>query len=89
MNITPQAWKELEKRIRKDRAKNKCERCGVSNNAYDVQGRDIQKIKLVVIHVVSPTSNDESNLLCVCQRCRPLVEDEADKKQVPGQLELF
>jgi len=36
----PPNWREISRRIRHDRAKNKCEVCGVDNHAVGYRGKD-------------------------------------------------
>lgn len=66
--LYPKNWRELSKRIRFERAKNRCEWCGAENyQPHPVTGL---KVILTVAHVDhDPTHNDEENLAALCQRC--------------------
>jgi len=79
-------WKAIEHRIRVGRAKNKCETCGKSHNSYEVEGKNIDRIKLKVIHLDDdPTNNADGNLLAVCQFC----ESKRDSILPKNQARLF
>jgi hypothetical protein len=81
-------WKATERRI-KQRAKRKCERCGVADNTYEQRNGRLIKIVLKVICLYDKPI--DANLRCLCQECTPIVLDEVqvalDKQQ--GQARLF
>ena len=55
-------------KIRYERTKNKCEKCGVENGKK-IEGKK-GKIILTVAHIdQNPTNNSLDNLLALCQRC--------------------
>lgn len=61
-------WKLISLKIRIERAKNKCEKCGVENGK-PIEGKK-GKIILTVAHLdQDPTNNNLNNLLALCQRC--------------------
>lgn len=61
-------WKLISLKIRIERAKNKCEKCGIENGKQ-IEGKK-GKIILTVAHIdQDPTNNNFNNLLALCQRC--------------------
>ena len=66
--LYPPDWNEISKRIRFERAKNLCERCGAKNKQpHPITG---SKVVLTVAHLNhDPRDNSESNLSAMCQRC--------------------
>lgn len=64
----PKNWKEISKKIRHIRAKNKCERCGARNgHPHPKTG---SKVVLTVAHLDhDPTNCDFANLRAWCQKC--------------------
>jgi ribosomal protein S14 len=75
----PKNWKQISEDIRFNRAKNKCEICGVVNHSYInrhtreicLQGEDDAiRVVLTVAHLDhKPENCDYSNLLALCQKC--------------------
>lgn len=64
----PADWHEISRRIRQDRANNRCEWCGAENyQPHPVTG---SKVILTVAHLDHDiTHNDDDNLAALCQRC--------------------
>lgn len=64
----PKEWPQISRRIRFDRAKNKCEWCGAENGkSHPITG---SRVVLTVAHLDhTPENCDESNLRALCQRC--------------------
>ena len=68
-------WHLISHLIRKVRAKNKCEWCGVLNGSYRFRPTspdDFKKVKIVltVAHLDHDKNNNRfSNLAALCQRC--------------------
>jgi len=61
-------WKNISKRIRFERAGNKCEFCGAEN--YEPHPDTGSKVILTVAHLEhNPQNNDDKNLKALCQRC--------------------
>lgn len=92
--LYPDNWRELSKRIRFERAQNRCEWCGAEN--YQLHPVTGSKVILTVAHVDhDPTNNDEANLAALCQRChlRHDAKEHASnarrtRARKAGQLEL-
>lgn len=66
--LYPTNWKEISKRIRFERAKNKCEFCGAENyKPHPITG---SKVVLTVAHLDhNPRNCNEDNLKALCQKC--------------------
>jgi 5-methylcytosine-specific restriction endonuclease McrA len=66
--LYPGNWKEISKRIRFERAKNKCEFCGAENyKPHPITG---SKVILTVAHLDhNPKNNNNENLKALCQKC--------------------
>lgn len=63
----PTNWEEISKYIRFERAKNKCEFCGIENYSITPRGT---RVILTVAHLDHNTqNNDYSNLKALCQKC--------------------
>lgn len=64
----PRNWKEIQKRIRDDRAQGRCERCGARNlMEHPVNGK---RTVLAVAHLDHDRGNNaDDNLACLCQLC--------------------
>jgi 5-methylcytosine-specific restriction endonuclease McrA len=64
----PRNWKALSKRIREERAGNRCEWCKAANGKpHPVTG---STVVLTVAHLDhTPENNTESNLAALCQKC--------------------
>jgi len=64
----PDNWQEISKRIRFERAGNKCEWCGAENHKpHPITG---SKVVLTVAHLNHVKSDvREENLKALCQRC--------------------
>ncbi len=81
-------WKATERRIKVNRARRKCERCGVADNTYEQRNGKLIKIVLKVICLYGEPI--DANLRCLCQECTPVVLDEVqaehDKRQGQGRL---
>lgn len=61
-------WKNISKRIRFDRANNRCEWCNAEN--YEIHPETGSKVILTVAHLDhNKQNNDEDNLRALCQRC--------------------
>lgn len=86
-------WKAIEKRIRVERAKRKCERCGVPDNSYEQRNGKLIKLKLKVIRLDGDASNNvDWNLRCLCQECKPIVieaEQQIRDAEQSGRTRLF
>ena len=77
--LYPKNWKQISEYIRFERAKNKCEFCGVVNYSFvDKITRDIKlehednvvQIILTVAHLDhNPSNCDYANLKALCQKC--------------------
>jgi 5-methylcytosine-specific restriction endonuclease McrA len=66
--LYPENWKQISKRIRFERAKNKCEVCGAEN--YRPHPETGSRVVLTVAHLDhDPQNNKEDNLKAMCQRC--------------------
>jgi 5-methylcytosine-specific restriction endonuclease McrA len=88
----PKNWKAISRRIRDQRARNKCENCGVKN--YSI--RDGAKIVLTVAHLDhTPENCSDDNLRAWCQRChnrydvgerRRGIKERARTKMADGDL---
>lgn len=64
----PKNWPEISKRIRFERAENKCEKCGAEN--YNPHPDTGSKVILTVAHLDhTPEHCDDENLMAMCQRC--------------------
>ena len=64
----PRNWKEISRRIRFDRADNKCEFCGAIN--YEPHPITKSKVILTVAHLNhNPQDCSEGNLKALCQKC--------------------
>src|SRR5437867_3514902 len=67
-NLYPENWKWLSLKIRVERAKNHCEKCGVKNGKA-IEGK-IGRVVLTVAHLdQNPENNIETNLKALCQKC--------------------
>lgn len=64
----PKDWSEISKRIRFERAGNKCEWCGAANHEpHPVTGG---MVTLTVAHLDhNPESDDESRMRALCNSC--------------------
>jgi len=64
----PKNWKDISKRIRFERANNKCEFCGAENyKPHPITG---SKVILTVAHLNHiPEDCREENLKALCQKC--------------------
>ena len=61
-------WRRLSKRLRTERAGNKCEWCGAEN--YKPHPITKSKVILTCAHLnQTPGDNREENLAVLCQRC--------------------
>lgn len=70
----PADWKQISKRIRFERADNKCEWCGAENyQPHPITG---SKVVLTVAHYPDPSPMNcaENNLHALCQRCHNRVD---------------
>ena len=67
-SLYPADWPEISRRIRYERAGNRCEWCGAENGKpHPVTG---SKVVLTVAHIDhNIENNDDSNLAALCQRC--------------------
>lgn len=67
-SLYPKDWKEISRRIRFDRADNKCEFCGAIN--YEPHPITKSKVILTVAHLNhNPQDCSEGNLKALCQKC--------------------
>lgn len=66
--LYPPDWKEISKRIRFERAGNKCEWCGAENHKpHPITGG---MVTLTVAHLDhNPANCDEGNLRALCNAC--------------------
>jgi hypothetical protein len=63
-------WKLISKLIRVNRAKNKCEWCGVENYSRVMRSNGLTTIILTVAHIDhDKTNNRFGNLAALCQKC--------------------
>lgn len=64
----PKDWKAISRRIRFDRADNRCEDCGAENyQPHPITG---SKVVLTVAHLDhTPENCADENLKALCQRC--------------------
>jgi len=77
--LYPENWKKISKRIRFERAKNKCEVCGTEN--YKLHPDTGSKVVLTVAHLDhNPQNNREENLKAMCQRCHLRYDSEHHAK---------
>lgn len=84
--------KAVDRRIRVERAKRQCERCGVPDNSYEQRNGKLIKIILKVIRLDGNESNNaDTNLLCLCQECQPIVLDAEQilRDKAQNQERLF
>ena len=66
--LYPKNWPAISRRIRFERAGNRCEWCGAEN--YRPHPETDSRVVLTVAHLDhSPANNDESNLAALCQKC--------------------
>jgi hypothetical protein len=80
----PPDWLEISRHIRTERAKNRCERCGVENYSPLPGGF---KVILTVVHLNHrPEDCREENLKALCQRCHLRYDREGE---LPGQGYLW
>jgi hypothetical protein len=93
----PKDWPEIRKRIL-ERAKNRCEFCGVENHTFreNYDGRKPTYIVLTIAHLDhTPENCDPDNLRALCQACHleydrehheqtkwQIIERERDKNQM-------
>ena len=64
----PKDWKAISKRIREERAGNKCEWCGAQNGKPHPETGSV--VVLTVAHLDhTPENCADSNLAALCQRC--------------------
>lgn len=77
--LYPPNWKEISKRIRFERAGNRCEVCDCENyQPHPITG---SHVVLTVAHLDhDPTNNDEQNLKAMCQRCHNRYDVEHRKQ---------
>jgi hypothetical protein len=75
----PKDWPAISKRIRFERALNRCEVCGAENyQPHPVTG---SKVILTTAHLDHmPENCDDDNLKAMCQRCH-LSYDAAERKR--------
>jgi hypothetical protein len=100
MKRYPANWREISNRIRFERAKGKCERCGAEHGKP--HPRTGSKVVLTTAHI-GPTKHDKMDcrdeaLLALCQAChlredihehmRHAAETRRQKKIQAGQLEI-
>jgi 5-methylcytosine-specific restriction endonuclease McrA len=66
--LYPPDWPEISRRIRQDRAKDRCEGCGAENREpHPVTGA---KVVLTVAHLDhNPANCHDDNLRAWCQKC--------------------
>ena len=64
----PKDWKKISERIRFERAKNCCEKCGAENyKPHPITG---SKVILTVAHLDhKPENCTDENLMAMCQKC--------------------
>ena len=64
----PDDWEDISRRIRFERAGNRCEHCGAENyKPHPVTG---SRVVLTVAHLDhTPENNADDNLAALCQRC--------------------
>src|SRR5437879_1829910 len=94
----PKSWPELSKKLRFERAGNKCEKCGAENHKpHPVPG---SKVVLTVAHLCRcyPKCGDEAHLQVMCNRCHLNYDREIHlaraaktryRKKYKDQQELF
>lgn len=64
--LYPADWPAVSRRIRFERAGNRCEQCGCEN--YQPHPETGSKVVLTVAHLDhDPTNNDDDNLAALCQ----------------------
>lgn len=67
-DLYPKNWPAISKRIRFERAGNKCEECGADN--YRPHPETGSRVVLTVAHLDhNPANNAEGNLAALCQKC--------------------
>ena len=67
-DLYPKNWPAISKRIRFERAGNKCEECGAEN--YRPHPETGSRVVLTVAHLDhNPANNAEDNLAALCQKC--------------------
>lgn len=70
--------KAIFTRLRRTRAKNRCEHCGASNGAYEWPNQKLTKIILTLVHLdLNRSNNADGNLAILCQTCAETTENEA------------
>ena len=66
--LYPPNWPEISRRIRFERAQNRCEWCGAANNWFHPETGSA--VVLSVAHLDhNPANNDDDNLAALCQSC--------------------
>ena len=66
--LYPPDWPEISRRIRFERAQNRCEECGAEN--YWPHPETGSKVVLTVAHLDhNPANNADDNLKALCQLC--------------------
>ena len=82
----PKNWKQIRERILQ-RAKNRCEFCGVENHTYRYNpktGKDAY-IVLTIAHLDhTPENCSDDNLRALCQRCHNRYDAEHRKQTRKG-----
>ena len=86
--LYPADWAEISLRIRRDRAKWRCEFCGAEHGAPHPRTGSI--VVLTVAHLDhDPRNCDEANLAALCQRCHNRYDmQHRHGKLAPGQMRL-
>ena len=66
--LYPPDWPEISRRIRFDRAGNRCEWCGAANHWFHPETGSV--VVLSVAHLDhNPANNADDNLAALCQAC--------------------
>src|SRR5215472_13967655 len=95
--LYPDNWEEISLSIRRDRARWRCERCGIVQGAIRENG---SRVVLTVMHLDhNPANCDPANLQAACQRChlgydktihvQHAHETRRMKQEHAGQLVMF
>lgn len=93
--LYPKNWAAISKRIRFERAGNRCEWCDAANYWFHPQTGSV--VVLTVAHLDhDPTNNAEDNLAALCQRCHNRYDAakrgqnrKHNARRAAGQLRLF
>jgi hypothetical protein len=86
MAVLSNEQKAIFTRLRRTRAKNRCEYCGASNGALEWPGGRMVKIILTLVHLdLNQANNTDGNLAILCQTCAEKTENDEQKRRDKAQ----